>query len=109
MSLYFPLPLYEPEEISLSLTSTLTLRHDQIVNRHTDTTLLPYETYYRQDTGGEEVLVELDIPIITPQTMEFKFCKGGSMTMTHAQRVTMHATLLPADKTKSAKKIVIPR
>ena len=107
MSLYFPLPLYEPEEISLSLTSTLTLRHNQIVNRHTDTTLLPYETYYRPDTGGEEVLVEFDIPIKTAQTMEFKFAKGGSMTMTHALRVTMHATLFPSDQTKSAKKIVL--
>jgi hypothetical protein len=109
MSLYFPLPLYEPEEISLSLTSTLTLRHNQIVNRHTDTTLLPYETYYRPDSGGEEVLVEFDIPIKTAQTMEFKFGKGGSMTMTHALRVTMHATLFPSDKSKSAKKIVFPR
>lgn len=105
MSLYFPLPLYEPEEISLSLTSTLTLRYNQVVNRHTDTTLLPYETYYRPDTGGEEVLVEFDIPIKTPQTMDFKFTKG-TMTMSHSLRVTMHATLFPADKNKSARKIV---
>jgi len=106
MSLYFPLPLYEPEEISLSLTSTLTLRYNQVVNRHTDTTLLPYETYYRPDTGGEEVVVDFDIPVKIPQTMEFRFSKG-TMTMTHSLRVTMHAKLFPGDRNKCSAKIVI--
>jgi hypothetical protein len=105
MLLYFPLPLYEPEDISLSLTSTLTLKHNQVVNRHTDTILLPYETYYRPDTGGEEVLVEFDIPVTTPQTMEFKFAKG-TMSLSHSLRVTMHATLFPNDANKNAKKVV---
>jgi len=105
MSLYFPLPLYEPEEISLSLTSTMTLKHSHVVNRQTDTTLLPYETYYRPDSGGEEVLIEFDIPISTPQTMDFAFPKGA-MTMSHSLRVTMHVTLFPGDKGKSAKKTV---
>lgn len=106
MSLYFPLPLYEPDEISLSLTSTLTLRHNQGVSRHTDTTLLPYETYYRPDTGGEEVLIEFDVPIKIPQTMDFRFPKG-SMSMTHSLRVTMNATLFPADNNKRGRKIVM--
>jgi len=105
MSLYFPLPLYEPDEISLSLTSTLTLRYNQIVNRHTDTTLLPYQTYYRPDTGGEEVLIEFDIPTKVPQTMEFKFAKG-EMNLTHSLRVTMHARLFPKDRSKRAKRTV---
>jgi len=105
MSLYFPLPLYEPDEISLSLTSTLSLRYNQVVNRHTDTTFLPYQTYYRPDTGGEEVLIEFDIPTKVAQTMDFKFSKG-EMSLTHSLRVTMHARLFPKDRSKRTKKTV---
>jgi hypothetical protein len=105
MSLYFPRPLYEPEEVVLSLTSTLTLQYNHVVNRSTETTQLPYETYYRPDSGGEEVTIEFDIPLKTPQTMDFKFTKG-TMSMTHALRVTMHTKLFPGDKTKCSNKTV---
>jgi hypothetical protein len=105
MSLYFPRPLYEPEEISLSLTSTLCLQYNHVVNRHVESTDLNFETYYHPDTGGEEVLVEFDIPIKVPQTMDFKFTKG-TMTMSHCLRVTMHAKLFPGDRNKTSKKTV---
>ena len=105
MSLYFPRPLYEPEEVVLSLTSTLTLQYNHVVNRTTETTQLLYETYYRPDSGGEEVTIEFDIPVKTPQTMDFKFTKG-SMNMTHALRVTMNTKLFPGDKTKCSNKTV---
>jgi hypothetical protein len=84
----------------------MTLRHNQVVNRHSDTTLLRYETYYRPDTGGEEVTIEFDVPTMIPQTMHFKFPKG-SMTMKHSLHVTMHATLFPDDRNKSARRIVM--
>jgi len=103
MSLYFPLPLYEPEDIELSLTSTLTLRHNQIVNRHTQNTELSHQTYYRPDTGGEEVLIEFEVPETVPQTMDFKFAKG-TMSMTHTLRVTMKVKLFPGDKAKCTAK-----
>jgi hypothetical protein len=105
MSIYFPLPLYEPEDISISLTSTLTLRYHQIVNRHTDNTELRHQVYYRPDTGGEEVSVEFDVPATVPQTMDFKFAKG-SMNMSHTLRVTMQVKLFPGDKAKCTKKNV---
>lgn len=89
----------------LSLTSTLTLQYNHVVNRSTETTQLPYETYYRPDSGGEEVTIEFDIPLKTPQTMDFKFTKG-TMSMTHALRVTMHTKLFPGDKTKCSNKTV---
>jgi hypothetical protein len=105
MSLYFPLPLYEPEEISLSLSSTLTLRYNQVVNRNTEITKLQFETYYRPDTGGEEVMVAFDVPVNVAQTMSFKFIKG-TMTMAHSLRVTMNVKLFPGDTGKSARKMV---
>jgi hypothetical protein len=105
MSLYFPLPLYEPEDISLSLTSTLTLRYHQIVNRHTDTTELQHHSYYKPDTGGEEVLIQFEVPPTVAQTMDFKFPKG-TMSLNHTLRVKMQVKLFPGDKAKCTNKNV---
>jgi len=107
MSIYFPRPLYEPEEISLSLASTLTLRHHDFVNRHTESRELDYETYYKPDSGGEEVLVDFDVPVKTPQTMDFIFPKG-SMSLSHSLRVQAKVTLFPDDRNKRSSKTVSP-
>jgi hypothetical protein len=107
MSIYFPRPLYEPEEISLSLASTLTLRHHDFVNIHTESRELDYETYYKPDSGGEEVLVDFDVPLKTPQTMDFIFPKG-SMSLSHFLRVQPKVTLFPDDGSKRSSKTVFP-
>jgi hypothetical protein len=105
MSIYFPKPLYEPEDVALSLTSALTLHYNEFINRNTENTDVDYETYYRTDTGGEEVRIEYDVPVKTPQTMDFTFSKGA-MSMSHSLRVTMKVRLFPEDRTKTSTKTV---
>jgi hypothetical protein len=107
MSIYFPKPLYEPDEIALSLVSTLTLRYNEYENKNVETHDLDYETYYRPDSGGEEVLVDFDVPVKTPQTMNFVFPKGF-VTMTHCLRVSIQAKLFPDDRSKRNNKTVVP-
>jgi hypothetical protein len=76
-----------------------------MVNRHTETTELRHQTYYRPDTGGEEVIVEFEVPTTVAQTMDFKFAKGN-MSMSHSLRVTMQVKLFPRDKAKCTVKNV---
>jgi hypothetical protein len=105
MSIYFPKPLYEPDDVSILLTSTLTLRFNEYVNRSTEAKEIDYEVFYRTDTGGEEIRIDFEVPVKTPQTMKFDFTRG-SMSMSHSLRVTMKVRLFPDDKTKSSIKEV---
>lgn len=107
MSIYFPRPLYEPEDISISLASTLILRYNEFVNRNTEVKEIDYEAFYHPDSGGEEVLVEYDVPVKTPQSMDFTFSRG-SMSMTHSLRISMKVRLFPEDRSKSSIKMVSP-
>lgn len=105
MSIYFPKPLYQPEEVSISLTSTLTLRYNEFCNRNTESKELDYEVFYRADTGGEEARIEYDVPVKIPQTMGFAFTKGA-MSMSHCLRVNMKVRLFPDDRNKASIKLV---
>jgi len=89
----------------VSLVSTLTLRYNEYENKNVETKDLDYEAYYRPDSGGEEVLVDFDVPVKAPQTMNFTFPKG-SVTMAHSLRVNIQAKLFPDDRSKRSSKSV---